>query len=156
MADARQPVSPQNSNPSVMKLYPSQDYDTSLDLVETLMLPYYAEYGLEWHREERKKLYQQSEHFSIQQDGQFAGILVYGFREDDLYIYELEILQEQQGKGLGSQAIQYLETIAKEKQIGFIRLNVFKSNSAFEFYRKQGFTLAKEGKMVYSLEKAVF
>jgi len=131
------------------------NYERSLNLVEELMLPYYKQYNLEWNRQKRKKLFQQSSHFSIYHEGAFSGILVYTQQSTELFILELEIVPDKQSLGLGTQALVYLDGIAKQAMFESISLNVFKSNPAYQFYLKNNFELVTEKSVVYFLRRAL-
>ncbi|KAM7537898.1 hypothetical protein Aperf_G00000066943 [Anoplocephala perfoliata] len=79
-------------------------------------------------------------------------------RRPVLYCYEIQILENARGLGLGQNLLQLLFKIAEENKMTRVMLTVFKSNSfAYKFFRRNGFRIdatdpSKEGKFVdYSI-----
>ncbi len=59
-------------------------------------------------------------------------------------LHKLYVLPETQGSGIGVKLVGFLATKAKENNQSTIFLNVNKYNSAQDFYRRIGFTVAYE------------
>ena len=82
--------------------------------------------------------------FELFVDDDYVGYLwVFVELEDavpNAYIYDIEILSEQRGKGFGKQAMQVLEAWRKERNIQRTGLNVFAFNrTAISLYEGLGF-----------------
>ncbi|PWQ97488.1 GNAT family N-acetyltransferase [Leucothrix arctica] len=135
-----------------MSFIPSNDFETSLNISEQLMLGYYQENDLEWKRQKRYELLATIEHFHITREGAVAGFFAYAFRERHLYLYDLQILPEYQSQGLGSSIMRHLMTVAESTPLKTIKLCVFKSNTAaYNFYMRLGFEFYEELNVVYRL-----
>ncbi|MEM0543508.1 GNAT family N-acetyltransferase [Flavobacterium sp. j3] len=59
-------------------------------------------------------------------------------------IHKIYILSDHQGKRIGEQLINYIETEAKKEHQVSLYLNVNKFNSAQHFYKKMGFSVSFE------------
>jgi diamine N-acetyltransferase len=59
-------------------------------------------------------------------------------------IHKIYILPNNQGKGIGKLAIDFVADLAKNNNSEKLRLNVNKFNKAIDFYRKIGFDIADE------------
>jgi ribosomal protein S18 acetylase RimI-like enzyme len=76
-------------------------------------------------------------------DGEEAGWLWLGphpFREDGVFVYDVEIAEEHQGRGLGRATMLAAEELARAAGLTYIQLNVFGWNSKAEaLYRSLGY-----------------
>ena len=139
-----------------MEFRKSTDYEKSLDLTEVLMMPYYKEYQLEWKREERKKVLSSVEHYHILLKNEFQGFFAYKVDGENMFVYDVQIMPEAQGSGIGTEVMAYLFNVAANTGVFQIKLSVFKSNSlAFKFYEKLAFKVQEELNMVFRLCKNV-
>jgi len=59
-------------------------------------------------------------------------------------LHKIYLLPSSQGKGYGSQMIDFIIKIAKEKGARVLQLNVNRHNSAYHFYLKKGFATVLE------------
>jgi ribosomal protein S18 acetylase RimI-like enzyme len=68
------------------------------------------------------------------------------FREDGVFVYDVEIAEEHQGRGLGRATMLAAEDLAREAGLKYIQLNVFGWNTRAEsLYRSLGYiTLATQ------------
>jgi N-alpha-acetyltransferase 40 len=70
-----------------------------------------------------------------------------------IYLYELHISKEYQGKGLGSILLNMLEEISKKIKLDFIMLTNLKLNEkSFQFYLKKGFEIDGTSPSKYDIE----
>lgn len=77
-------------------------------------------------------------------DQAFCGI-EYGFpTNNSLRLHKLYVLPQTQKSGFGKELIRFLESLAREKQLHQLHLNVNKNNPALEFYRRMGFEIETE------------
>lgn len=84
--------------------------------------------------------------FSVHHEGEPIGILwVYiqdKNQEKQAYIYDIELDEDQRGKGLGKATMLALEEYAKSENIKQIRLHVFAHNQrAIALYKKVGYEM---------------
>ena len=59
-------------------------------------------------------------------------------------IHKIYILTNNQGKGIGKLAVDFVVNLAKENNSKKLRLNVNKFNKAIDFYKKIGFSISDE------------
>ncbi|KAL4820555.1 acyl-CoA N-acyltransferase [Aspergillus spinulosporus] len=81
---------------------------------------------------------------SLKPTGQFAGFLEFMVTYEDgyevLYCYEIHLMPEVQGQGLGEELIERFEKIGRRIGLEKTMLTVFKSNSrAIKFYTRMGY-----------------
>ncbi len=74
----------------------------------------------------------------------FLGIEHFHNSEKVTKIHKIYILPNNQGKGIGKLAIDFIANLAKDNQSEKLRLNVNKFNKAIDFYKKIGFSIADE------------
>ncbi len=131
-----------------MKLIPSNDYSSCVALAKKSMLPYFKEYGFEWNDEERLAICKEHDLYEIF-DSVHLGFILFRKDEDKLFIADIQILSEFQGKGHGSRALSLAKGIAKSSGCTAILLKVFKSNPAIALYERNGFVKCGEEEYVY-------
>jgi diamine N-acetyltransferase len=69
-----------------------------------------------------------------------AGYIGFQFKDDELFLSKLYILATKRNKKFGKKAVQFLEGLAKEKNINKISLTVNKNNkNTIKAYEKIGF-----------------
>lgn len=100
-----------------------------------------------------------------EEDAGWAGYLAVVPRQNELFISKLYVTAESRGKGYGRAAMEFIETMAKDKQYPKITLTVNKHNTAsIDIYKKFGFAITQYvvtdigGRFVmddYRMEKAV-
>ncbi|WP_207421667.1 GNAT family N-acetyltransferase [Desertivirga brevis] len=64
-------------------------------------------------------------------------------------IHKLYIHTSQQGKGVGSKLLNFIEAHAKENNASFLDLNVNRNNPALNFYKRIGFEILEEVDIPY-------
>jgi diamine N-acetyltransferase len=74
----------------------------------------------------------------------FLGIENKHNKEKVTKIHKIYILPNNQGKGIGKLAIDFVADLAKNNNSEKLRLNVNKFNKAIDFYRKIGFDIVDE------------
>ena len=79
-------------------------------------------------------------YFLIKNSNQHIGYIGVLPEESQLFLSKLYIITSERGKGYGRKAIEYLETLAIEKDVKKISLTVNRNNSGtVEMYKKLGF-----------------
>jgi len=108
------------------------------------------EESLELSRKEHEQLLPDGLHsknqylFSILDDagGQKLGMLWVNIQNNQAFIYDFRIDEEQRGKGYGKQALMALDEKLKSMNVESVRLHVFGDNTtAQELYKKMGFQI---------------
>jgi len=130
---------------SLIFLRPSIEADRGFvdHLTRDVMAPYVAQ---TWSDKQDIEAYFKSNKFDlpstqiIQYDSQDIGRLSILWREDHLYIDNLHILSEHQGKGIGKFVIQQLIQQADLRDLS-IKLMVLKINPAKKLYEALGFKI---------------
>ena len=77
------------------------------------------------------------------EQGEKIGYIWYDIRNEDVFICEFRIYEDQQGKGFARQTLDELEQIARIANVPMIRLHVFEHDTELqEFYRHMGFEIS--------------
>jgi ribosomal protein S18 acetylase RimI-like enzyme len=117
----------------------------------------YLEKASGWNEEEQRKLHQRrfAEHDFriIQLSGVDVGILAMSRQPDRIKLYQMFILPEYQGKGIGGACMKLLIKDAAVAKLP-IQLQVLKVNPrAFGFYQRLGFKITGENDNHMLMEK---
>jgi len=83
----------------------------------------------------------------IYENEQAVGFASYSPKEPGLPVFRLHklyVLPTQQGKGTGKALLNYILDEIKQAGATILELNVKRDNPAIDFYKKQGFKIAKE------------
>lgn len=92
-----------------------------------------------------------SPHHLVLLDGIPVGVVSYGEVKDYLYIYEIQILPEYQGRGIGSQFLR--ERIEVARMAGKpLKLKVLRENKAKDLYLRIGFVPYEENEVEIKME----
>ncbi len=74
---------------------------------------------------------------------EFIGYVAVQPKGDELFLSKIYVASARRGRGHGKEAIQFVESLAKERKLGKIILTVNKNNSnSIRAYEKMGFTIA--------------
>ena len=119
----------------------------------------YLEKASGWNEEEQRKLHQRrfAEHDFriIQLSGVDVGILAMSRQPDRIKLYQMFILPEYQGKGIGGACMKLLIKDAAVAKLP-IQLQVLKVNpKAFVFYQRLGFKITGENDNHILMERPV-
>ena len=121
----------------------SKDADKMLSLSKEQMKCYFEENSLEWNEDERTSYLKESEIFRILSPD-FSGYLQLCEKENELFIYDVQIIPERQGQGIGTKVVRRVFDIAKERGMEAVRLGSFNSNPVSELYKRLGFKIIKQ------------
>lgn len=92
----------------------------------------------------REQLNKGMKYYLIQDNDKYLGYFGIEILEGSCFLSKLYIQAENRRKGLGRQAIQLVERLAREHKISKITLKVYRSNfGAINAYRKYGFDIVK-------------
>lgn len=84
-------------------------------------------------------------YFILESRGESVGYLAYYLEKDGLFLSKLYLSKESRGQGIASSAMKKIEAIARENQVGKIRLQCNRDNqTTLEIYRHFGFEIVEE------------
>ncbi len=104
-------------------------------------------------------------YFLIKAEEEFIGYIAVHPRSDEMFLSKIYVRSDQRGRGYGKKAVQFAETLAKERRLKKIVLTVNKNNvNSIKAYEKMGFK--KTGSLIqdigsgfvmddYKMEKSV-
>lgn len=107
-----------------------------------------------------EELYQQEPRFPerytmVQRNNETIGFFCIREEANYLYIHTIQLVSSVRGKGIGTALLQYIEGIARSKNLGHIYLSVFKENPAQSLYRKIGYTPIENDEYFIRMEKVL-
>lgn len=120
---------------------------------EELMKPY-VELTHKWDRTKFRESFSLEHTHIIQFHNQDIGMLKVEQRDGYIFLGDIQIKKEFQGKGIGSRLINDLIQNSKSQALP-IRLRVLKGNPAIKLYQRVGFALIHELDNCYELEYSV-
>ena len=126
-------------------------------LVRALAFREYAEQVRGWDEEHERALHRTrfaSQEFTvIQSEGQDVGILSAETKPDAIKVFQLFILPEHQGRGIGNNVMEHLIQKAAQSSLP-LRLQVIDGNDrALSFYKRLGFQQVGETETHIQLER---
>ena len=114
----------------------------------------YVELTHKWSKTKFRDSFSPEHTHIIQFNNQDIGMFKVERRENYFFLGDIQIKEEFQGQGIGSQLINDL--IQRSLSVGLsIRLRVLKGNPAIKLYQRLGFTLINELDNCYEFEYAV-
>jgi GNAT superfamily N-acetyltransferase len=115
------------------------------------MEKYYTAQGRHWDPAVFEASWPATENYSILARDVPIGILRLRPDADAIYISDLQVASGSQGRGAGTFALAFVETLARERGLARIRLRAFTGNPAVRLYQRAGFrTIADEpGKQLF-------
>jgi GNAT superfamily N-acetyltransferase len=92
----------------------------------------------------REQMERGDEYFMIERGGELLGYLAVRADavERSLFISKLYLRREERGAGAGRRAVQFIETLARARELQLLWLTVNKRNPAVQAYEKLGFAIA--------------
>jgi ribosomal protein S18 acetylase RimI-like enzyme len=106
------------------------------------------EYEIENYKDESIRIIENN--YLIKYNGNKIGWLEYEVSRKYIYIQQIHILPEYQGKGIGSNILNEMIKYSKKNKKS-IHLDVFKYNDrALEFYKKMGFKIYDENNSMFN------
>jgi len=125
-----------------------KDFNWTFGLKKAALKDYIVQtFGLwneAWQLQEHRKDFSSYQFEIIEADGASAGYLWVRRTDKSIYLVDIYVAPEYQGKGIGSQIIEKLFLEAKARQLP-VELGVFKVNhSALKLYEKLGFNQISE------------
>ena len=119
------------------------------------MRVYYQHYSVDWEVSKICEQIEGLENWDILYSDQVVGAIRLAFDESGCYIRDLQVSPAFQNKGMGAQALAYVETLAKQAGVQQLRLRVFKISPAVHLYQRNGFVLDSEEDNFFYLSKTL-
>ena len=106
-----------------------------------------------WQRDHFSKEWDDSEWRVLLDNDQIIGYLCWSYERDHLYLKNISFIPEFQNRGLGSQAMDFINKQADNKDLA-IKLSVFRTNQrVISFYEKLGFKIYDTVETGYRMSK---
>lgn len=125
------------------------------DLTRRAMLPYYQQFGLLWVEEAFDQAWSWREQWLIQDQAKVLGYCSLSQDRQALFVRELHLLPEHQGRGVGSWVLEQLAEWAQQRRLPLLRLMVFRSNPARQLYLRRGFVEMGEDDCFVRMQRQV-
>ena len=130
-----------------------KDYGFVYGLTKKLLFPYIPEYGKVSKKEFDDDFHKRHKEITILEKGRkkigFYHVSPDIYEKGALYLSRIFILPAYQKKKIGYFLMKYFETLGYRK----IKLQVWRSNPAFGFYKKLGYKAVSKKRAKYLLEK---
>ena len=98
----------------------------------------------EWQRNHFDQEWQVGEWRILKESNQVIGYLMWKVKNDHLYLHNISLLPECQGRGLGKLAMEYIQKEADSRG-GAIKLSAFRTNErVLKFYLNLGFNVIEK------------
>ncbi|MDH0448512.1 ribosomal-protein-alanine acetyltransferase [Shewanella putrefaciens] len=134
---------------------PAKDLAKAAYFTLSNMLPYYAQYAVDWDEAQIEQMTQDLVNFDILFEEKLVGVVRLSFDIEACWLRDLQVDQSYQNRGIGSIAIAEAERLAKEHGSHILKLKVFKNSPAVHLYKRQGFGLTSEDDRFYYMSRAV-
>ncbi|WP_397448250.1 GNAT family N-acetyltransferase [Pseudomonas sp. NA-150] len=131
------------------------DLDFARELTRVNMRPYYAQYARIWQAQSFDDEWGVRQSFIINKVDKPIGFLSISLEARYLYLRDVQLCEPYRGEGVGGWVMQQIMTMAQARGARRIRLKVFKSNPAMQLYQRQGFTVVREERASYWMERQV-
>ncbi|AUZ45824.1 GNAT family N-acetyltransferase [Pseudomonas orientalis] len=128
-----------------------QDLSFARTLTHQTMSHYYVQNQLLWSNDGFDTAWAGRENWIICQDDSVLGFISLSRDSKALYIRELHMLEQYRGLGAGSWVLQHMAL--KACTPGLLRLTVFKTNPAKQFYERMGFSVVGEEDSFWRMER---
>ena len=115
-------------------------YQFAHDLVRANMEPYIIRYFGPWDTKSFRRLFDSGSNYLIAKGDRNVGyVRLRHIDKDTLKIDDLQVIDELQGQGVGTLALQKIYSIARESHYHRVELRVFHNNPAKRLYEREGF-----------------
>jgi ribosomal protein S18 acetylase RimI-like enzyme len=118
------------------------------------MLEHYARHAKAWDDAVFANSIQATENLIVRIAGKPVAAMRYTLSETYLYINDLQVQKDHQQQGHGTALLLHAFDLAKQHALGKVRLCVFKTNTAFEYYQRFGFLHVGEQGHLFRMEKS--
>lgn len=127
-----------------IRVYNNKDKLFVHNLLKENMASFFIKHFGSWDEYKFEEKWKSKRFMIVEKGGIRTGFYDVEIKEDSAHIHEIQIKKGEQGKGLGSDILKYIEK-SLPKKIKTITLHVFKDNvNAFNFYKKLGYYISRE------------
>ncbi|USD22505.1 GNAT family N-acetyltransferase [Microbulbifer variabilis] len=133
----------------------TKDLDKSAKLTLANMQEYYDMYGVDWTLSDVRSAIENLENYDVVNDDGVFGIVRLSFENNRCQLRDIQVVSNQQNKGLGALVISKVTELARQKNLGFIDLRVFKRSPAYRLYGRLGFVIENEDDKFYQMTLTV-
>ncbi len=112
-------------------------------------------YGVDWTLSDVCSAIENLENYDVVNDDGVFGIVRLSFENNRCQLRDIQVLSNQQNKGLGALVISKVTELARQKQLEFIDLRVFKRSPAYRLYGRLGFVTESEDDKFYQMTLTV-
>ncbi|MBK5012040.1 GNAT family N-acetyltransferase [Pseudomonas sp. S60] len=140
-----------------LQLTPASDHDLDFarNLTRQAMLPYYREYDLLWVEQAFDQAWGWREQWLVTQGDTVLGFCSLSQDRQALFIRELHLLPAHRGRGVGAWVLETLAQWSRQRQLGFLRLMVFRRNPARGLYQRHGFVEMGEDECFVRMQRVI-
>ena len=140
-----------------LQLTPATDHDLDFarNLTRQAMLPYYREYVLLWVEQAFDQAWGWREQWLVTQGDTVLGFCSLSQDRQALFIRELHLLPAHRGCGVGAWVLETLAQWCRQRQLGLLRLMVFRSNPARGLYQRHGFVEMGEDECFVRMQRVI-
>lgn len=135
-----------------IKFQPANELVNAAELTLANMNLYYEKYSVEWDVEKIEKMTKDLINWEILSNGEVVGILRLSFEKDECHIRDLQVNEDYQSQGIGTQALEQAKKFAVESNARLLKLKVFKVSPAVNLYKRYGFKVSNDDDRFYYME----
>jgi GNAT superfamily N-acetyltransferase len=124
------------------------DHEFSLELLQANIAPYYAKRFGAWNREmvgNHVRKTGEADYTVVTRGGNPVGLFSVTIQDGAPFIDTLQVVSDEQGKGIGGLCLEAIKTWARASGYDRIRLTVFEENPAKRLYERKGFRVIGQG-----------
>jgi ribosomal protein S18 acetylase RimI-like enzyme len=140
---------------AVITFKPATNLAKAARFTLTNMQPYYQQYSVAWDEAQIEKMTEDLINFDIFSEGETVGVIRLQFDSEGCYLRDLQVDQNYQNRGIGSEAIAEAMRLAKAQGSQILKLKVFKSSPAVYLYKRQGFSVTSEDERFYYMSRVI-
>jgi ribosomal protein S18 acetylase RimI-like enzyme len=134
-----------------MEFSQSNNYELAVSSIKEAMALDYKKLGLEWDDAKKLTQYQKCSLWNISVNGEIVGFYMVYEHSGVFYLAELHIDSAHRGKGLGTEALGKIKSVALKQGYSEVRVGAFKEGKALNLYERNGFVREKETELTYEL-----
>ena len=132
-----------------------QDVTFANGLAQENMRHYYELYDFEWSNDDFSQEWNALESYIIFEANTQVGFFSLSIHSSNLYIRDIQITKKHTDRGIGTWVISQITSIAKKRNLQFIRLKVFVDNPAKNLYQRLGFLVVGSEPNLLRMERGV-
>lgn len=133
----------------------TKDLDSSAQLTLANMQVYYDMYDVDWVISDVRIAISNLDNYDVVLDGEVIGAIRLAYDAVRCHLRDIQIKATHQGKGYGALVIAKVVELAKEKQLSYVDLRVFKRSPAYRLYERLDFVVEGEDDKFYQMRLAV-